>query len=124
MYLSEFNLQSIQTRDVRVVYQVATQTITPGAGPLYRYRMQADDVRSSRSFQTRIYPSESCTQNRTRLKRRHCASPVSSFVLRCTISLYSSLLKATEVIIALLTVNDAANIDAQCEQILGVIHAC
>ena len=64
MHWSAFKLLSIRSRDVRVMYQIAAQNITPGARPLCLHRMQAGDVWSPLSLQTCIRPSEYGTQNR------------------------------------------------------------
>ncbi|GFV51482.1 hypothetical protein TNCV_844211 [Trichonephila clavipes] len=61
------------------VYPMVAQIITPGAGPLCRYRMQAGDERSPRSLQTRIRSSEYCTQNRESSEKITCATLHSSF---------------------------------------------
>ena len=69
MYQSVFKLPLIQTKDVRVVYSIATQTIALHAGSLCRYRTQAGDVRSFRSFQGYIRPLKCCQQNRDSPKK-------------------------------------------------------
>ena len=64
MYQFTFKLTPIRTRGTRVLCPMVHQTITPGSGPLCRYRMQAGDLRSPRIIQTCTRPSEYCTQNR------------------------------------------------------------
>ena len=64
MYQYPIKLPSIWTEDVRVVHPRAAQTIPLGVGSLCWYRMQAGDLRSSLSLQTRICPSEYCMQIR------------------------------------------------------------
>lgn len=81
MYRSVFKLPLIPTRDERVRHPMVSQTITPGAGPLCRYRMQPDDNRSSQSplgYLNTALRTGAC------LKIRHCATPVSSFAVRDT----------------------------------------
>ena len=63
MYRSAFKSKSIRTRGDHVVHKFATQIITPCAGPLCRYRMQAADMWSPRSLQTRIRLGEYCMEN-------------------------------------------------------------
>ena len=63
MCRSAFKLTSIRSRDVSIVYPMIAQTSTSGAGSLCRDRMQAGEVQSPRSPQTRMQPSEFCTQN-------------------------------------------------------------
>lgn len=63
IYRSAFKLLSIWTRDVRVLYPMAAQSITRDTRSLSRWRMQTSDERFSRRLQTRIWPSDNCTQN-------------------------------------------------------------
>ena len=55
MYWFAFKLPSIRTRDVHVLYPMATQIITPVAKLLYRHRMQASNVQSPLSLHTPIW---------------------------------------------------------------------
>ena len=57
LYQFVFKLPSIRTRDVRVLYPMAAQTNCRAS---MQYRMQADDVRSLRSVQIHVQPSEYC----------------------------------------------------------------
>ena len=61
-----FKLPTIRIREVRVT---SAQTITPSTGTLWRYGMQAVNVRSPQSLQTRTFPSQYCTQNRDSSKK-------------------------------------------------------
>lgn len=84
MYRYAFKLSSIRTRQMHVVYSVASQTITPGGRPLCRYRMNVDIERFQGAY--RYVYSHQNTARRTvnRLKRWHFDAPVSKFFVRYT----------------------------------------
>lgn len=106
MYQSTFKLSSIRTRDVHDVYPTVVQSIKPGLGSLCWSRMQADDECSPRSLQTRNSHQITARINETRLKRRCCATPVSSFVVRhawVAFSLYVALSREAAVMVGVLT---------------------
>lgn len=117
--MHSFKLPLMRTRDVYVVYPMAYQTITSGAGTLCRYRMQAGDRRSPRSLQTHIQPSEYFMHNRL------CATPESSVIVRCTIivvSLYAAFSKEAKAMVTVLAVHAAPNVFSPYERIQDVLQ--
>ncbi|GFV88681.1 hypothetical protein TNCV_1594011 [Trichonephila clavipes] len=76
---------------------------------------------------TRIQASEYCMQNWTPLKRRHCTTPVSSFVVRRTrvnFSLCATFSREAEEVVHVLTIYAAAYAVAPYEWMLGVLQKC
>ncbi|GFU71679.1 uncharacterized protein TNCV_3036191 [Trichonephila clavipes] len=70
-------------------------------------------------------PENTIRKTGIRLKRRHCAIPVSSFVIRCTrvaVSVFDGLSREAEVMSSVLTVHATANIVSPYECILSVVQ--
>ncbi|KAF8791818.1 hypothetical protein HNY73_003495 [Argiope bruennichi] len=104
---------------------MASQTIASSAVPLCRYRMQADDLLSPRSFQTLIRPSEYCTKNRdSSEKTTLCHSCIQLYSSVHQNSHLSPLSREAEVMVVVRTVHAAANVIAPYERILGVLQTC
>ncbi|GFW15443.1 hypothetical protein TNCV_4655831 [Trichonephila clavipes] len=75
---------------------MVAQTITPGTGFLCQYRIQVEDEGFfGVSRHVHGHQNTACRAG-THLKRRHCATPESSFIVRSTrvtVSLFSALLR-------------------------------
>ncbi|KAF8792930.1 hypothetical protein HNY73_004468 [Argiope bruennichi] len=99
MYRSAFKLQSIRTRDAHAMYPMAAQTITLDAVDIECKQTICGLLGASRH----VYGHQnSVRRTGTRLKRRHCTSPVSTFVVRgtkVTISLYVALSSENEIMV-------------------------
>ncbi|GFV08008.1 uncharacterized protein TNCV_3443981 [Trichonephila clavipes] len=88
-----------------------------------------DDVRQSSYVEHYNYLylygyKNTALKTETLLKRRHCDSPESSFVLKYTevaLPLYAALLRKTEVMISLLTFQAASNVVMSHDRILDVL---
>lgn len=92
--MTAFKLQSIRTRDVGIVYPMAAQIITPGAGPLCLHRSKSGNKNFPQRFQTRIRVSEYCTQNRNSFEINifwHSCIQFSHSALQVAISFYAAL---------------------------------
>lgn len=110
MYWSAFKLLSIQTRDVHAMYPTAVQTITPGAGSLCQYWIQAGNEQSLQS-------PDMYTVIRILLAKMGLVwkddimsllYPALSFGTPWP-SLYAALSRGAEVMVTVLTVHAAAN---------------
>ena len=91
---------------------MAVQISTPGAEPLYRYQMEADDVRIPRSLQACIRHSEYCTLIRhsfKKIKFYHSCNQDSA--IRVAVSLNAELSRKAEVMVAELPNHIAGNLD-------------
>ena len=115
LYRSALKLLSVRTKNVLVVYPEASQTITQRCRAL----MPISNARKWRAVprnpQTRIHHLNTTHRTGTRLKRQHCAIPVSSFVVLRTIVavfLYTALSREAEAMSYELTGYAVANIDS------------
>ena len=114
MYRSTFKLPSNRVRDVRIEYSMATETITPSAGLVYRYRIKVVDTWIFAGSRYVYCHQNTPRRTGSRLKRRHCVIHVLSIVVRRTraaVSFYVVLSSEGEVMVAEHIEHAAANVD-------------
>ncbi|GFX59169.1 hypothetical protein TNCV_936841 [Trichonephila clavipes] len=66
-------------------------------------------------------------RDKTRPKRQHCTTPLSSFVVRCSkvaVHLYAAVSREVEIMVAVLTLHATPNFVAPYERVLGVLQIC
>ena len=125
IHLSAFKLPSIRTKNIRVVYSVAAETITLSTELMCHYLIKAGNMWSLESLQTQIRPSKYCRQNQESSEMTtFCHSRILHYRLAPQsrlLSPYVSFSREAKVIIAKLIGNTVENVFVLYERKIGLL---